>query len=326
MNREHFIRICKGVLLGCSIIFLTGTSYLFPLVGSGEVTAVGIAGGLPSAEKPEPFNITNPKEKAVIFKITEWLNQSEAVDGPIHFGRHGYPNVLEFKLTNNRMVMVEPAYRCKKQRQPDGSLLRQCNPVKGEIIVTTPNYKRVRYKSPLLYHWLQEGWTREERRNPNQPVGPLIEKDLEENRSFARQLGTEVQVAAHEGKLPGFAGSYIDTEAGQLFVGLIDGYEDTRQGIIRMAAHPELLQFFDAQFTEEELKAQMTRLNAELPSLQKKGFQVHDYGISIRLNRLEVNVPEGNEKTLRLLTQVIAPEYLKINVTKPWKYMTGNHL
>ena len=168
------------------MVLLTGTSLLIPFLGAAEVTTVSITGGLPNWEKPEPFNITDPKERAVILKITNWLNRSEAVDGPTHFGRHGYPNVLEFKLTKNRMIMVEPAYRCVQRVMADGSgLVRQCTPVKGEIVVTTPNTKRERYKSPLLYNWLQDGWTQEERKHSNNSKETLLEKDLEEKRSYA---------------------------------------------------------------------------------------------------------------------------------------------
>lgn len=196
MKRARLFYIVKCVVLWSMMVVLTGTSYLIPFIGTAEVTAVAIAGGLPSTEKPEPFNITDPKERAVIQKITDWLNKSVAVDGPTHFGRHGYPNVLEFKLTNNRMIVVEPAYRCEQHSNKDGSVLRQCGLVKGEILVTTPNYKRERYKSPFLYNWLQEGWTQEERRNSNKPIETLIEKDLEEKRSYASQLGEQVRDAA----------------------------------------------------------------------------------------------------------------------------------
>lgn len=136
-------------------------------------------------EKPEPFSTEDSGGKGVIVKVTDWLNKSEAVDGPTHFGKHGYPNVLELKLTNNRMIVVEPAYRCVERFNTDGSGTRRCSPVKGEIVVTNPDSTRKRYKSPLLYNWLQEGWTREERRNTIKPKGTLMEKDLEEKRSTA---------------------------------------------------------------------------------------------------------------------------------------------
>ncbi|WP_169091651.1 hypothetical protein [Paenibacillus sp. PL91] len=123
--------------------------------------------------------------------------------------------------------------------------------------------------------------------------------------------------AAKNNLLPGFAGVY--KSADQLFIGLVEGSEETRQMILNMTMKDDKIQFFSAQFTKDELQLQMERLNEELPNLQKKGLVFNDFGISTKDNRLVVNVPRDDLTNYELITEVIEKKYILFRVTEEWR-------
>lgn len=117
--------------------------------------------------------------------------------------------------------------------------------------------------------------------------------------------------------LPGFAGVY--KSADQLIIGLVEGNEETRQLILNMTMKDDKIQFFSAQFTNDELELQMERLNEELPNLQKKGLVFNNFGISTKDNRLVVNVPRDDLTNFELITEVIDKKYILFRVTEEWR-------
>jgi hypothetical protein len=129
-------------------------------LNAGDVNSLQVAGGLPSNEKPNPLWKEEAKGTKVISKVMGWLNSSEIVNGETNWGKHGYPNILNFYLNSGQIAVVEPAYNCDTTKDDKGYVTKRCTTANDEIIFNYES-KHIRLKSPELYDWLQGGWKNE---------------------------------------------------------------------------------------------------------------------------------------------------------------------
>jgi hypothetical protein len=68
--------------------------------------------------------------------------------------------VIKLKMNDGKFIIVEPGYKCVSKTNADGSVLKSCTSVKGEIVLSNDSIK-MRAESPEFYGWLNEGWKKE---------------------------------------------------------------------------------------------------------------------------------------------------------------------
>jgi hypothetical protein len=119
-----------------------------------------LSGGLPGTKGSPLYQITEETGKTIITKIVGWINSSKPVGVQAEYGKHGYPMVLKLKLNDGKFIFVEPGYTCVSKTNADGSVLKSCTSVKGEIVLSNDSIK-MRAESPEFYGWLNEGWKKE---------------------------------------------------------------------------------------------------------------------------------------------------------------------
>ena len=120
------------------------------------------------------FSINDGDQERVLRKVVYWLNNSDRVNGTIEASLDNPSNKLTFKMANDEVITIEPAYTCivDNKRQT-------CTAKEGELIISE-NGQKVRLKSQSLYDWLMVGWRKE--------ADGLTKEELLEEALFTRYL------------------------------------------------------------------------------------------------------------------------------------------
>lgn len=132
-------------------------------------------------------------------------------------------------------------------------------------------------------------------------------------------VGGSIKDAAKKGEITGFAGSYMDTPKGELKIGLTN---DDQQRIIMEMIPVELksrVKFFHADYSLDELQNKMDALNKKVLDLTSSGLEFNDFGISVKDNRIEINIPKESEKVKNDFNKIVDTKYIKFNITEPYK-------
>lgn len=125
-----------------------------------DIASLQVVGGLPSTKGSPLYQNAEETGKTIITKIVGWINSSKPVGVQKEYGKHGYPMLVELKMNDGKIIIVEPGYKCVSKTNADGSGSKSCTSVKGEIILSNDSNK-IRAESPELYEWLNEGWKKE---------------------------------------------------------------------------------------------------------------------------------------------------------------------
>ena len=122
-----------------------------------------------------------------------------------------------------------------------------------------------------------------------------------------------IKDAAKNDRIEGYSGVYIDQKTGTVNVGLVHDNQSTKENVKALFPHKERLRFFKTTFTLEQLEAKQALLDQENQRLQSQGVPLQSWGVSIKDNRLEVELDkEATSEQIQLLKDVVGEEYLKV--------------